>query len=226
MHRSFPCDGLLQARVQTGETTDLMAASDLDPLVLASRSPARAAMLRAAGIAIDLVPARIDEPAITASMYAEGARPRDIADMLAEMKARRVAQRLPGRLVLGADQVLVMEDDMFVKPRSLTEARAQLDRLRGRTHELLSAAVVFEAGAPVWRQIGRARLTMRSFSDAFLDDYLAAEGDALLQTVGCYRLEGRGAQLFIRVEGDYFSILGLPLLEVLSFLRTRGLCGA
>lgn len=197
-----------------------------DPLVLASQSPARAAMLRAAGVAIEIAPARIDEAAITAAMRAEAAPARDIADVLAEMKARRVVQRMPGRLVLGADQILVADGEMMAKPASMAEARVQLTRLRGKTHELLSAAVICEAGVPVWREVGRARLVMRDFSCAFLDAYLAEEGERVLECAGCYRLEGRGAQLFTRVEGDHFSILGLPLLAVLWFLRTRGLCAS
>ena len=126
--------------------------------------------------------------------------------------------------MLGADQVLACEGRVFDKPRDPAEARAQLQALRGRSHELLSAAVVYERAAPVWRHVGRARLVMRDFSDAFLDAYLDAEGDSLLASVGGYRLEDGGAQLFARVEGDLFTVIGLPLLELLGFLRTRGVC--
>ena len=173
---------------------------------------------------VEIVPAAVDEAAVKAGMLAEAAPPRDIADALAELKAQRVAARLPGRLVLGADQMLVCGGRIYDKPRDLGEARAQLLALRGQRHELLSAAVVFENARPVWRHIGRAQLTMRPFSDAFLDGYLAGQGAELLSTVGAYRLEDGGAQLFSRVEGDLFTIIGLPLLELLAFLRTRGIC--
>ncbi|MFO1107306.1 MAG: Maf family nucleotide pyrophosphatase [Amaricoccus sp.] len=194
------------------------------PLILASRSPSRAALLKGAGIAFEIMVAGIDETAIKRAMQDEGAPPRDIADTLAEFKARRVAGRVPDRLVLGADQILVCEGRMFDKPADLDQARAHLHELRGKTHELLSAAVIYESGAPVWRHVGRAQLVMRSFTTAFLDDYIAREGVSLLDTVGAYRLEAHGAQLFSRVQGDYFSILGLPLLEVLGFLRSRRIC--
>lgn len=181
-------------------------------------------MLREAGVGVEIVPAAIDEAAVKAGLRAEAAPPRDVADMLAELKAKRVAARRPDRLVLGADQVLVLDGRILDKPADRAEARAQLQALRGRRHELLSAAVIFEDGAPVWRHIGRAHLTMWPFSDAFLDHYLDAEGALALASVGAYRIEGRGAQLFSRVEGDHFTIMGMPLLELLGFLRTRGIC--
>lgn len=194
----------------------------MSALVLASSSEARARALRDAGVPLaDIAPAHIDEAAIRESLQAENAVPRDIADALAEMKGRRVSARFPGAFVLGADQVLVFEGEIFDKPRDLAEARKHLTRLRGKSHELLSAAVIVQDGAPIWRHIGAARLTMRPFSDRFLDEYLEAEGDAVLSSVGAYRIEGPGAQLFSRVAGDYFSILGLPLLEILGFLRAR-----
>lgn len=191
-------------------------------LILASASPARLAMLTAAGVVAEAIPARIDEGAVKQAMLAEGAPLRDIADKLAELKALRLSARHPGRLVLGADQVLVSGGRLFDKPADLAEALSHLRVLRGASHQLLSAAVVALDGAPVWRHVGAARLTMRPFTDAFLDDYLARIGDLALTSVGCYHLEGLGAQLFSRVEGDYFTILGLPLLELLGFLRARG----
>lgn len=192
--------------------------------ILASSSKIRAEMLLSAGVSVETVVARVDEETIKASMLAEGEKPRDIADTLAEMKARRVAQKHPEALVLGADQVLVCGGVLFDKPNSIEEAREQLISLRGKTHELLSAAVIYEDGAPVWRHIGRAQLMMRPFSDAFLENYIELQSGELFTTVGGYKLEQEGSQLFTRVQGDYFSVLGLPLLEILGFLRTRGIC--
>lgn len=192
------------------------------PVILASASPTRAELLRNAGVEIAIEPAHVDEVAVRASLEAERAPARAVADLLAEMKAMQVARRHRDALVLGADQVLLHQGRILGKPESTEEARAQLSGLRGTPHELLSAAVIVAGGVPVWRHVGQARLTMRPFSDAFIDSYVAGVGCAICDSVGGYQLEGLGAQLFMRVEGDYFTILGLPLLEVLGFLRARG----
>ncbi|MBL4806585.1 MAG: Maf family protein [Rhodobacteraceae bacterium] len=193
-----------------------------EPLILASGSPIRAEMLRNAGISVEIMPARVDEAAIKAALGAEGAAPRDIADALAESKARRISLKNPTRLVLGADQILSVKNQILDKPVSVEEARNQLMILKDSKHDLFSAAVLFENGQPIWRHIGRATLTMRPFSDAFLEQYITEMGDDLFTTVGGYKIEQTGMQLFSAIDGDYFSILGLPLLEVLAILRRKG----
>jgi len=190
------------------------------PLVLASRSAARRAVLEAAGIPIELCPADLDERALEAA--ATAADPTAIAAMLAREKASLVGKSHPGRLVLGADQTLALGSKRFSKPADRLGARAQLQALRGRSHELHAALAFVDDGAVVFEHAETARLTMRHFSDDFLDRYLDAIGDAALASVGCYQLEGIGVQLFERIEGDYFTILGLPLLQALDFLRRRG----
>ena len=193
-------------------------------LILASGSATRKKMLINAGVLIDVKPARVDELAIKSALMAEGAQPRDVADALAEAKARRVSMRNLSDLVLGADQVLDFQGQVFDKPKTLDDARKQLISLRNKTHDLYSAAVLYENGQPVWRHIGRATLTMRDFSDTFLDNYIAENGDDLITTVGGYKIEQSGAQLFSTLNGDYFSVLGLPILELLAFLRLKGIC--
>jgi len=191
-------------------------------LILASASETRAKLLKDTGVAFEIVPARVDEESVKHSLLAGKTSHRDIADALAELKALRVSGSHEGALVLGADQVLSFGGALVSKCENLAEARALLLRLRGQTHELLSALVLAKDGAPVWRRVEKAALTMRDFSEAFLDDYLTREGESLLSGVGCYRLEGRGAQLFSRVSGDHSTILGLPLIPLLSALREQG----
>jgi nucleoside triphosphate pyrophosphatase len=192
------------------------------PLVLASASETRRRLLTAAGVSAETLVAGVDEAAIKHSLEREGAAPAEVARTLAELKAVRVSSRRPGALVIGADQVLVLDDRCFDKPADLAAARAQLLALRGREHRLLSAVAVALDGQGIWRHQEEARLRMRPFSDGFLDDYLARAGDDVLGSVGAYRLEGLGAQLFAGIRGDYFAILGLPLLALLDFLRGHG----
>lgn len=192
-------------------------------LVLASASEIRARVLKNAGVGFDIYPAHVDEDTVKESLLAAKAPLRDVADALAELKAVRVSAGRPGALVLGADQVLAFDGELVSKCASLDEARALLRRLRGRTHQLISALVLAKSGSAIWRNVETATLKMRDFSDGFLDDYLAGEGEDLLKGVGCYRLEGRGAQLFERVEGDYFTVLGLPLQPLLAALRQHGI---
>ncbi len=190
-------------------------------LVLASKSAARRALLTGAGVAHEAVVSGVDEDAAKAVMLAQGLGPAEVADALAELKALAVSQLTRG-LVIGADQTLELDGQLYDKAETLAEARARLMLLRGRTHQLHSAVVLVEAGQVVWRERITAHLTMRTFSDAFLHTYLETEGEAALGSVGCYRLEGPGAQLFSRIEGDYFAVLGLPLIGLLAFLRDRG----
>jgi len=195
------------------------------PLILASASPIRSELLRRNRVPHEIKPARVDEPAMLAAMLAEDATPRDIVDALAELKAHKISQANPTRIVLGADQVLVHEGQIFSKATTLDDVREQLHRLQGNTHQLLSAAVAFENGKPVWRHIGKAELTMRPLTQREIEAYIYRHDDALYATVGCYRIEEDGPSLFSQINGDYFSIQGLPLLQVLQFLRTRGVSG-
>ena len=179
-------------------------------------------MLRAAGIAFTVDVAAIDDTSILESLQAEQVKPRDAADLLAEMKALKVSAKHPGALVIGADQILSLGPKFFSKPADISAARKQLQDLRGHPHHLTSAAVVARDGAAIWREVREAKLTMRNFSDAFLDDYLAKAGPGVLTSVGAYQIEGLGVQLFSRIDGDHFTILGLPLLPLLDMLRTQG----
>ena len=190
-------------------------------LILASASPTRRRLLAAAGFEFALEPAGLNEELIKQEFRSGGRGAADCALALAEAKARAVAVRRPDALVIGADQILHCAGKWFDKPADIEEVRIQLQSLRGRTHELVTAVCVVEDRARVWHTLSSAELSMWRFSDAFLDWYLAAEGPAVLGSVGAYRLEGRGIQLFDKIKGDYFAILGLPLLELADFLRKR-----
>jgi septum formation protein len=191
-------------------------------LILASGSAARRRMLEAAGVAFEVDVPRVDEEAAKAGLRGEGAQPQHQAVALAELKALSVSTRRDG-FVIGADQMLALEGGAFDKPKSAGEAREHLLRLRGRTHDLITAAVVARGDAVIWRHVDTPRLTMRDFSEAFLEDYLTRADENVLTSVGAYQFEGLGAQLFEHVEGDYFSILGLQLLPLLAFLREHGI---
>lgn len=192
------------------------------PLLLASSSETRLALLRNAGLEVTALPARIDEETIRQALEAEGAHPRDIADALAEMKARKLADRNPEALVLGCDQVLQFDNCAFGKPETPEDAIAQLTMLRGQRHQLLSAVVLYDQGKPIWRYIGRVDLTMRAFSDGWLRGYIDRNWQSIRHAAGCYKLEEEGIRLFTSVEGDYFTVLGLPLLPLLAYLELRG----
>jgi septum formation protein len=194
----------------------------IEGLILASASPPRARLLAEAGLKARVEPAAVDEEAIKQAFRAAGSAASECAVALAEAKARGIASRYDQALVIGADQLLICDGRWFDKPSDLAAARVQLQALRGRMHELITALCIVRNRARIWHIVSRPRLFMREFSDAFLDDYLAAEGAAVCGSVGAYRLEGRGVQLFEHIEGDYFAILGLPLLELLGFLRNRG----
>lgn len=191
-------------------------------LVLASASTSRAALLRAAGLDFATRPASVDETTLRESMRAEGASAGDAALALAEFKASNVSRIEAGSLVIGADQILNGDGEWYEKPANLERARNQLIRLRGRAHRLATAVCVMRDGERLWTRGEAPRLVMREFSDQFLDAYLAAVGESVLSSVGGYQLEGPGAQLFSSIEGDYFAILGLPLVALLDFLRGQG----
>ncbi len=193
------------------------------PLVLASGSASRQAMLAAAGVTFVADFPHVDEESAKASLAAAGTLPRDTADALAQMKALKVSARHPNALVLGCDSVVALDDGTLLdKPRSRDEAAEHLGLLSGARHRLHSAAVIAEAGRPVWREVDTASMFVRPLSEKYIDAYLDAEWPAIGACVGCYRVEGPGSQLFTRIEGSHFTILGLPLLPVLDYLRVRG----
>lgn len=192
-------------------------------LLLASQSTGRAQMLRDAGLDFAVEAASLDEAALTDALLAEGQSPRQIADALAEAKALKLSARRPGQLVIGADQLLALDGgSILAKPATPAEAEAQLARLSGQRHRLLSAVVVVENGVPQWRHIGEAQLWVRALSQTFIAAYVAQHWERIRWTVGCYEIEGAGAQLFARTEGDRWTIIGLPLLPLLGWLRERG----
>ncbi|WP_022684709.1 Maf family protein [Sphingomonas phyllosphaerae] len=189
-------------------------------LILASQSASRTAMLSAAGVPFSAEPAYADEAALKEAMA--GRHPRDIADALAELKALKVSARHPGHLVLGSDSLAVLDDGTILdKPASRDEARDHLARMSGKRHDLVSAAVIAENGQAVWRIVDKAKMFVRTLSPEFIETYLDAEWPAIASCVGCYRIEGPGAQLFARIDGSQFTVLGMPLLPVLDYLRVR-----
>ena len=198
------------------------------PLILASGSPYRRKMLEAAGLAFRVAPAGVDEAALKRSLASQTPTPAPaaIADALARAKAQSVSVRHAGATVIGADQILALGSELLDKPGNLAAARAQLERLRGKTHRLISAVALAESGQVLWTRVDEAVLTMRSFTPEFLDRYLAEAGADLCQIVGAYEIEGLGIQLFERVEGDHFTIIGLPLVPLLAELRSRGVIAA
>lgn len=190
-------------------------------LILASASKTRKRMLENAGINVETCPPATDEDALKASMIAANISPRSIADGLADAKARSVSMLRPEGLILGADQILELDGNILSKVNNVEDATAKLKRLSARTHQLHSAAVIYENGQPVWRAVETATMSVRPLSDNFIDSYLANLGDDAFWSVGAYQLEGLGIQLFEKIKGDYFVILGLPLVPVLDFLRRR-----
>ena len=195
----------------------------LPALVLASASSSRARLLEQAGIEVLMEPASVDENAVKDALRDEGSSVDNAVEALAELKALQIAKRHPGAFIIGADQILACDGIWYDKPTSLNNAREQLLDLQGKTHELITGACVVCDGERLWHHVEKARLTMLSFSEAFLDDYLQTVGEDACLSVGAYRLEGLGAQLFVRTEGDFFSILGLPLLPLFDFLRSNGM---
>lgn len=192
------------------------------PIILASGSSIRSQLLWQAKVAHEVQIARVDEQMIKSSLIAEGAPPRDIADALAELKASKISEKNPDALVIGCDQVLEHSGALLSKPASRQEAITQLQMLRADRHTLLSAAVIYQGGKPQWRNVGVVRLIMRDASDAYITDYVDRNWDSIRHAVGSYKLEEEGVRLFARIDGDYFNVLGMPLLEILNYLTLRG----
>ncbi len=192
------------------------------PIVLASGSSIRAQLLSNAGVPFEVNVPRVDEDTVKNALIAEEASPRDIADALAELKARKISLKMPGAMVLGCDQVLDFQGQLLSKPTSPEQALEQLKAMRGQRHMLLSAAVIYENGEPIWRHVGQVRLRMRASSDAYLKSYIHRNWESIRHAVGAYKLEEEGVRLFTTIDGDYFNVLGMPLLELLNFLTLRG----
>ena len=191
-------------------------------LVLASGSRVRADLLTQSCVPFRVQVARVDEEMVKDSLVSEHIPPRDIADALADLKAQRISNKAPSAFVLGCDQILETSGKLLAKPMSPNDLKLQLIGLRGQTHRLHSAAVIYQSGQPIWRFVGTVTLKMRVFSDSYLDAYIAANWSTVRHCVGGYALEAEGIRLFSKIEGDYFTVLGLPLLEVLAFLTERG----
>jgi len=192
------------------------------PIVLASGSSIRAQLLRKAKVPFKVTVPNVDEDALKRAMTGEDAQPRDIADALAEMKARRISAKMQGAWVVGCDQVLDYKGQLISKPISPEQALDQLGQMRGQMHKLYSAAVIVDNGQPIWRHVGQVRLQMRTVSESYLADYVARNWDDIRHSAGAYMLEAEGVRLFERIDGDYFNVLGMPLLEILNFLALRG----
>ncbi|WP_191083118.1 Maf family protein [Roseococcus microcysteis] len=195
-------------------------------LVLASQSASRRALLTAAGLEFEALPAAVDEATIKESARAEGMAVAEAATLLADAKAARIARKHPDAVIIGADQILVCEGEWFDKPEDVEAAHAHLTRLRNKPHELVTAVVVWREGERAWHHVARPKLVMRDFSDAFLDAYLAREAEFVTQSVGAYRLEGLGLQLMRDIKGEHTAILGLPMLPLLAYLRDSGVIPA
>ncbi|MEP3276469.1 MAG: Maf-like protein [Stappiaceae bacterium] len=198
----------------------------MEKIILASGSKVRADLMKGAGLSFDIKPADIDERAVEAALTVDEMVPEDIASILAQSKAEQISDIFPEATIVGADQVLALGDERFNKPADMEAARRQLLALSGKTHTLHSAVVCVKNGKTVWRHVSSAHLTMRAFDGVFVGRYLAKAGKTALQSVGCYQLEGLGIQLFERLEGDYFTILGMPMLPLLAFLRNQKLLEA